>query len=251
MQSYLSLAVAFLIPILPNGAHIANAFTALHLHSSRVSCSSSTRHSPDARNISTKSERLSAINPVAESPSAHVVEQFLSQYENSLQEGQEWATEFGFSNQEGAFYAIFRAIRKMDSSKNSKLLGLSGTPFFIPRALLAKAEGGASSENNFSSYFHFPHLATALEEDFLDAQVGSTDNRKGWQVSAVSEPTGSSFDDARMTLSQVKAALEVSSTLLLLCTLIVMTSFLVYVQISHAPLYHMGSLFKDWDCHLQ
>ena len=245
MQSYLSRAVAFLIPILPNGAHKANAFTALHLYSSRVSCSSSTRHSPDACN------RLSAINPVAESPSAHVVEQFLSQYEKSLQEGQEWATEFGFSNQEGAFYAIFRAIRKMDSSKNSKLLGLSGTPFFIPRALLAKAEGGASSENNFSSYFHFPHLATALEEDFLDAQVGSTDNRKGWQVSAVSEPTGSSFDDARMTLSQVKAALEVSSTLLLPCTLIVMTSFLVYVQISHAPLYHVGSLLKDWDCHLQ
>jgi hypothetical protein len=80
---------------------------------------------------------------------------------------------------------------------------------------LAKAEGGGASSddgtNRFSSYFHFSHLATSLEEDFLDAQVGSTDNRKGWQVSAVSEPTGSSFDDARMTLSQVEAALEVST----------------------------------------
>ncbi len=169
--------------------------------------------------VTTKSRLHSTINVVSDSvndtsrPFAHVVEQFLSQYVNSLQEGQEWAAEFGMSAQEAAFYAIFRAIRNMDSSENTKLLGLNGTPFFIPRSLLAKAEGGASSDdgtNRFSSFFHFHHLAAALEEDFLDAQVGSTDNRRGWQVSAVSEPTGSSFDDARMTLSQVKAALEVS-----------------------------------------
>jgi hypothetical protein len=215
-----SRASSFVIPILFRGAQIAHAFSSLP--SSRLSCSTSSRHLPhNVCKIANKSELHSTINVVSDSgngtsrPVAHVVEQILSQYENSLQEGQAWATEFGMSEQEAAFFAIFRAIRYMDSSKNIKLLGLNGTPFFIPRSLLAKAEGGASSDdgtNRFSSYFHFDHLASALEEDFLDAQVGSTDNRRGWQVSAVSEPTGSSFDDARMTLSQVKAALEVSLT---------------------------------------
>ena len=98
------------------------------------------------------------------------------------------------------------------SSSSDKLLGLSGTPFYIPASLLAKAEGNEETiTNQFSNFFHFPHLATALEEDFLDAQRGSTDNRKGWQVSEVSQPMGSSFDDARMTLPQVETALEVSS----------------------------------------
>ena len=157
----------------------------------------------------------------ATSPSPQLVEQFLSQYEQSLEEGYAWANEFGFTENEGeqaaegAFYSIFRAIRTLDSQSSSdeKVLGLDGTPFYIPAALLAEAEGNNSDvdgKNKFSDYFHFPHLATALEEDFLDAQRGSTDNRKGWQVAAVSQPTGSSFDDARMTLDQVKTALEVS-----------------------------------------
>lgn len=156
----------------------------------------------------------------ATSPSMQVLHQFLSQYEKSLEEGHQWANEFGFAQEgekkaEGNFYAIFRAIRGVehnllsDDDSSEKLMGLSGTPFYIPASLLAKAEGNDDNDvGAFSKYFTFPHLATALEEDFLDAQVGSTDNRKGWQVSAVSQPTGSSFDDARMTLAQVKTALE-------------------------------------------
>jgi len=156
-----------------------------------------------------------------------LIEQFLSHYAQSLKEGNEWANEFGFSENEkkedeaaaeGSFYAIFRAIRHMDTayhkndgSESEKLLGLSGTPFYIPASLLAKAEGGGTDngrKNQFSKFFDFHHLANALEEDFLDAQVGSTDNRKGWQVKEVSQPTGSSFEDARMTLAQVKTAME-------------------------------------------
>ncbi|KAL9185437.1 hypothetical protein ACHAXT_003214 [Thalassiosira profunda] len=154
----------------------------------------------------------------AASPSMPLVEQFLSQYEESLDEGHTWAREFGFAETdekgaEGAFYAAFRALRHMDvAGSDAKLCGLDGTPFFVPASLLAAAEGasgdGEARETAFSSFFHFPHLATALEEDFLDAQVGSTDNRKGWQVAAVSQPTGSSLDEARMTLAQVKTALE-------------------------------------------
>lgn len=121
-----------------------------------------------------------------------LVQDVLSQYKQSLKEGHQWANEFGFAENdektaEGAFYAIFRAIRMIDSKHNvgsddEKLLGLSGTPFYIPASLLAKAEeenDGGSKNSMFSNYFHFPHLATALEEDFLDAQRGSTDNRKG------------------------------------------------------------------------
>ena len=97
-----------------------------------------------------------------------LVEHFLTQYEQSLEEGHGWANEFGFAEEdektaEGAFYAIFRAIRKMDSEgSGEKLLGLSGTPFYIPASLLAKAEGSDTSK--FSNFFHFPHFATALEE---------------------------------------------------------------------------------------
>ena len=202
--------------VIPNAPYIASAFTSIH--SLRMPCAPSALHFPRLRGKFTETKLYSTFNAVSDSSSggsgstsAQVFDQFLLQYENTLQEGLDRATEFGLSDQEGAFYAMFRAIRKMDSSTNTKLLGLNGTPFFIPHTLLAKAEGASSDgTNKFSSYFQFHHLATALEEDFLDAQVGSTDNRKGWQVSAVSEPTGSSFDDARMTLSQVKAALEVS-----------------------------------------
>jgi len=158
------------------------------------------------------------------SPSMALVEHFITEYQQSLDEGSKWATEFGFAEEgeeapESAFYAIFRAIRQVDAKTNNangssdgeKLFGLSGTPFYIPGYVLAKAE--SKHQNAFCDFFHFPHLAKALEEDFLDAQRGSTNNRKGWQVAAVSQPTGSSFDDARMTLPQVNAALEAGTVI--------------------------------------
>lgn len=158
------------------------------------------------------------------SPSMALVEHFITEYQQSLEEGNKWATEFGFAEEgeeapESAFYAIFRAIRQVDAKTNNangssdgeKLLGLSGTPFYVPGFELAKAE--SKHQNSFCDFFHFPHLAKALEEDFLDAQRGSTNNRKGWQVAAVSQPTGSSFDDARMTLPQVNAALEAGTVI--------------------------------------
>eukprot|EP00986_Skeletonema_menzelii_P010350 scaffold5045_cov146-Skeletonema_menzelii.AAC.7 len=167
-------------------------------------------------NISTQSEPAS--------PSMSLVENFIIEYQQSLEEGNKWSTEFGFAEEgeeapESAFYAIFRAIRHVDAKTNNangssdgeKLLGLSGTPFYVPGYVLAKAEG--KHQNAFCDFFHFPHLAKALEEDFLDAQRGSTNNRKGWQVAAVSQPTGSSFNEARMTLPQVNAALEAGTVI--------------------------------------
>jgi len=158
------------------------------------------------------------------SPSMSLLEQFITEYQQSLEEGSKWATEFGFAEEgedapESAFYAIFRAIRQVDaktnnadgSSSGEKLMGLSGVPMYVPNYILARAE--QKHQNAFCDFFHFPHLAKALEEDFLDAQRGSTNNRKGWQVAAVSQPTGSSFNDARMTLPQVNAALEAGTVI--------------------------------------
>ncbi|KAL7552609.1 hypothetical protein ACHAWF_015849 [Thalassiosira exigua] len=158
------------------------------------------------------------------SPPSQLVERFLARYEANLDEGRRWAEEFGFVDDdeeaedarcaEGSFYAAFRALRDLDSDggEGEKVLGLSGRPFRVPASLLARAEG--SSANDFAGCFRFrPHLAAALEEDFLDAQVGSTDNRRGWTVREVSSPTGTSFEDARMTLAQVESALESGSVI--------------------------------------
>ena len=158
------------------------------------------------------------------SPSMSLLEEFIAEYQQSLEEGKSWAEEFGFTEEgedapESAFYAIFRAIRRVDAKTNNadgnsggdKLLGLHGTPFYVPSYILAKAE--SKHKNAFCDFFHFPHLAKALEEDFLDAQRGSTNNRKGWQVAAVSQPTGSSFNEARMTLEQVNTALEAGTVI--------------------------------------
>ena len=38
-------------------------------------------------------------------------------------------------------------------------------------------------KDGFSGFFTFEDLKKALEDDFLDADRGSTDNRKGWNVS--------------------------------------------------------------------
>ena len=37
--------------------------------------------------------------------------------------------------------------------------------------------------NAFEGFFTFDDLAQAVEDDFLDANRGSTDNRQGWKVS--------------------------------------------------------------------
>jgi hypothetical protein len=222
MRAALSWEAAFCIVLTP--ASPANALTSHY--SSLASSTSSLRRFTQACHSAHKSKLHSTVdietNPSdngATSPSKQLVDQFLSQYGTSLDEGRQWADEFGFTEGEGAFYAIFRAIRRIDSSRGvesagAQLLGLSGTPFYVPASQLAEAECASGEETNKLSdfCFHFSHLATALEDDFLDATVGSTDNRKGWQVSAVSQPTGSSFDDARMTLAQVKTALNVSMT---------------------------------------
>jgi hypothetical protein len=115
-------------------------------------------------------------------------------------QAQEWSDMFGLGPSEAAFYALFSGIR------NSVPLGLRGRPFVLQESDIQKAMNVDS--NVFSKWFDMNDLEKAVNDDFLDADRGSTDNRKGWQVASVSTPRGNSFEDAKMLFSEVQAALE-------------------------------------------
>eukprot|EP00554_Chaetoceros_debilis_P007145 CAMPEP_0194075816 /NCGR_PEP_ID=MMETSP0149-20130528/2743_1 /TAXON_ID=122233 /ORGANISM="Chaetoceros debilis, Strain MM31A-1" /LENGTH=663 /DNA_ID=CAMNT_0038756401 /DNA_START=84 /DNA_END=2072 /DNA_ORIENTATION=- len=147
---------------------------------------------------------------VSVSESGLLDEDILSRITNAAEESKQWADMFDLADESGAaFHALFSGIR---SSAN---LGLKGKPFYLKSSDVLKAmamgNGNDNEDSNpkdgFSGFFTFEDLKKALEDDFLDADRGSTDNRKGWKVAAVSTPRGSSFEDARMTLDEVQAAL--------------------------------------------
>ena len=80
-----------------------------------------------------------------------------------------------------AFHALFSGIR------SSAALGLKGSPFYLKSLDICHALNGVVDINDetaapFCDYFTFDDLAKALEDDFLDANRGSTDNRQGWKV---------------------------------------------------------------------
>jgi len=85
----------------------------------------------------------------------------------------QYAEQFGLGTQEAGFYGLFRAMRSL-------ALGLEGYPFVIRQAQLEQRMG----EPLFSDFFNMQDLEKALEDDFLDAARGSTDNRKAWKVSS-------------------------------------------------------------------
>ena len=137
----------------------------------------------------------------------------LNGIKNAIPESKSWEQDFDLSDEHGAaYYALFSAIR----SSSSSLLGLKGKPFYLKSDDILDAMSDLYSGNDvdeklvhpFSDFFTMQDLAKALEDDFLDANRGSTDNRKGWRVASVSTPRGSSFEDARMTLDEVNTALE-------------------------------------------
>mmetsp|Transcript_15856 Transcript_15856/g.23269 ORF Transcript_15856/g.23269 Transcript_15856/m.23269 type:complete len:626 (-) Transcript_15856:43-1920(-) len=127
----------------------------------------------------------------------------LSGISNAGSESKSWATEMELIDESGAaFHALFSGIR------SSAALGVKGRPFHLKRSKVSSAMKSTGEENPFAGFFTFDDLAKAVEDDFLDAIRGSTDNRKGWKVTAVSTPRGSSFEDARMTLDEINTALE-------------------------------------------
>jgi hypothetical protein len=107
-------------------------------------------------------------------------DKILSGIQEASTESQKWAEEFDLVSESCAsFYALFSGI------KSSAAFGLKGSPFYLKGEELSKIimnhnEGGVG--NPFQNYFTFDDLAKALEDDFLDANRGSTDNRQGWKV---------------------------------------------------------------------
>ena len=120
-----------------------------------------------------------------------------------LDEAKKWGEMFGFEGcVEEDFFALFRGIRDLQA-KDGNVLGIAGAPFYLDAKTVKEGTGLV-----FESFFTFDDLTVALKEDFLDADRGSTDNKKGWKVSRVSTPRDSSFEGARMNLDQVRAAME-------------------------------------------
>jgi hypothetical protein len=89
----------------------------------------------------------------------------------------EWGDMFDL-RAEAAFHALFSGIR------SGTALGLRGRPFHLSQADVLPALGDAAggSESPFAGYFTSADLENALEEDFLDATRGSTNNAQGWKV---------------------------------------------------------------------
>mmetsp|Transcript_43072 Transcript_43072/g.48753 ORF Transcript_43072/g.48753 Transcript_43072/m.48753 type:complete len:821 (-) Transcript_43072:44-2506(-) len=113
------------------------------------------------------------------------------------------------------------------STSNTIGFGLSSHPFVLRKQELEKAmlpvsdlSDSSSSSNKsksksktskfvlFDGAYTMRDLEQAVEDDFLDASRGSTDNRKGWKIAPVSIPKGDSFEEARMTYDDILLALD-------------------------------------------
>lgn len=137
--------------------------------------------------------------------------------DESAKLGREHAEMFGLDESENdeqlqtsaGMFALLDAIKKTLGADGA--LGLSGYPLVLRKAEMERAMAGeeeSATATLFEKSFTMKDLEKALEDDFLDASRGSTDNRKGWAISPVSVPTGESFEEARMTYQDVQKALE-------------------------------------------
>ena len=75
------------------------------------------------------------------------------------------------------FYAMGRALKA-----SGMAMGLKGSPFVIRSHELSTGTSTTEEESFGHSFFTMKDVAKAVEDDFLDAAKGSTDNRKGWKV---------------------------------------------------------------------
>ena len=134
---------------------------------------------------------------VASSYASAVLEKISSLREAS----EEYASSFDLQPSEAATFALFRAIRDVPVP-----LGLHGTPFVLRNDEICKAFGRDTTWSR--EWFTMADLEKACRDDFLDAVRGSTDARKGWQITTVSTPKGDSFEAARMTFEEVCESLN-------------------------------------------
>jgi hypothetical protein len=66
--------------------------------------------------------------------------------------------------------------------KQTLSLGLQGYPLVLRKATLEQVLMPPENSVLFQNFFTMADLEKAVEDDFLDAARGSTDNRKGWKV---------------------------------------------------------------------
>lgn len=140
------------------------------------------------------------------SPPASLEEHVLQVLQSLVTESNAYAESLGLGTVEAAFYGLFAALRRAPVS-----FGLKGVSFCLRNDAVCQALG---QESGFPGFFTLKDLERAVEDDFLDAVRGSTDNRKGWQITAVSVPRGDSFEDARMTFPDICKALEKGTVIL-------------------------------------
>jgi len=204
-QTLSQTAIIAIIASSPNKVESSISFiSSVQKNSFHRTCSNSKSISHPKKLRATLEESSSA----TKSSSELLDNTILPRISSAAAESQQWGLDFDLV-EESPFHSLFSGIR------SSAALGLKGRPFYVKQNDIVSAmekgtivEGDSNGSSPFAGYFTFDDLAQALQDDFLDANRGTTDNRKGWKVSAVSNPRGSSFEDARMTLDDVNAALE-------------------------------------------
>lgn len=118
------------------------------------------------------------ISPMVEAAeSATIKNVVLDQWKNSVSTATDYAESFGFSHTEAGLFGLVHAMRTSGIA-----YGLKGFPFVLRKEEIESALQVAKDSTLFDGFYTMSHLETALEEDFLDAARGSTDNRKGWKV---------------------------------------------------------------------
>ena len=119
----------------------------------------------------------SSLKATIETTDSGLDESILTRISASTEESKQWAEMFDLTEEAGAAYhALFTGIR------SSAALGVKGKPFYLKSSQILNAMDN-SHGNAFEGFFTFDDLAKAVEDDFLDANRGSTDNRQGWKVS--------------------------------------------------------------------
>jgi hypothetical protein len=107
------------------------------------------------------------------SSSSSLNEAVLRTMESVRDEANEYAEMFGLTTADAAFYALFAAIIK------EAPLGPKGEPFVLRHDQVVKS---LHQESAWPGFFTMKDLEKAVNDDFLDAARGTTDNRKGWKV---------------------------------------------------------------------
>jgi hypothetical protein len=146
------------------------AISLLYLADSWDFCNAFHVFSPKATSLTRRSATVDGTN-TAESIVKSIV---LEKMSAGVSESKEYAEMFGLGDTDAGLYAFFDAIRQ-----SGMALALKGQPFVLRNEEIVEALAGQSV---FEGFFTMKDMEEALEDDFLDAARGPTDNRKGWKV---------------------------------------------------------------------